>query len=180
MAVNLLALYSFNGGFPQPLPDRIRMPDGSTRTNKSSFTHKELLIAGWREVPPKPEHNPYQQVIWANNAWHIADFDHAKYQEEWIKVRNKRDKAIKDVEWRVSRYLSEIRMGREPTDDIVKLDEYIQALRDITKQKFVMDIIWPELDYYEPENDENILSDTNYEDPNILSDTAEEPNILSD
>ena len=61
------------------------------------------------------------------------------------RVRWKRDSLIKEIDWRYNRYYSEQRQGLDPTDDITKLDAYIQALRDIPQQEGFPEIItWPE------------------------------------
>lgn len=61
----------------------------------------------------------------------------------WEGVRNKRDRLINGFEWRYNRHQREVRLGLTPTDDISKLDEYMQALADITKQPDPSNIQWP-------------------------------------
>nr|WP_287412212.1 phage tail assembly chaperone [Pseudodesulfovibrio sp.] len=61
-------------------------------------------------------------------------------------MRDERDKAIEDIMWRIQRHESETRLGLDPTDDISSLDNYIQQLRDMTKQAgFPTDVKWPVL-----------------------------------
>lgn len=66
-------------------------------------------------------------------------------------IRSERDSRINAVSWRIERYRSEIRQGLTPTDDITKLDTYVQALRDITTdENFPWDgdiskVSWPEI-----------------------------------
>ena len=50
-----------------------------------------------------------------------------------------------DTDWRYLRYDRELRLGLTPTDDIQKLDLYMQALADITQQPDPFNITWPEL-----------------------------------
>ena len=55
-------LYSFNGAWPVPLPFRIRLDDGTTRTDPATFTELELEqwgYAGPYQIPrykPRKEH----------------------------------------------------------------------------------------------------------------------------
>lgn len=58
-------------------------------------------------------------------------------------VRQMRDQKMKDFDWRYLRYDREIRLGLQPSDDIQKLDEYMQALADITKQDNPFSVQWP-------------------------------------
>ena len=53
---------------------------------------------------------------------------------------------MKDADWKVLRYERETRLEKTPTDDIVKLDAYMQSLADITKQSDPFNITWPILD----------------------------------
>jgi len=69
-----------------------------------------------------------------------------KDEEQAREVRSKRDRLIDKEDWRYTRYNSEVRQGLTPSDDIVALDTYIQALRDIPDQAgFPWEIEWPTL-----------------------------------
>ena len=48
-------------------------------------------------------------------------------------------------EWKIYRYESEVRQGVTPTDDISKLDTYVQALRDVPQQdvESPWHVVWP-------------------------------------
>jgi hypothetical protein len=61
-------------------------------------------------------------------------------------VKLKRDSLITAIEWRRSRYKDEVSLGLEPTEALQPILEYIQALRDITKQeRYPTEITWPEV-----------------------------------
>ena len=61
-------------------------------------------------------------------------------------VREERDALIADVTWRYERYARETRLGMATTDDIGKLDAYIQALCNIPDQAgFPHNVVWPVL-----------------------------------
>lgn len=69
-----------------------------------------------------------------------------RYESECENVRAKRDRIIAKEDWRYTRYNSEVRQGLTPSDDIVALDAYFQALRDIPKQSgFPWNVEWPTL-----------------------------------
>jgi len=60
-------------------------------------------------------------------------------------VKTKRDSLISQIEWRRTRHQDEVALGLEPTEPLLPILEYIQALRDITKQEgFPKTINWPE------------------------------------
>lgn len=65
-------LYSIAGSYPAPLPFRIRLSNGMTRTDPETFTPKEIEGAGYTEVQNPPEHDPEtQRVDWDAGMWVI-------------------------------------------------------------------------------------------------------------
>lgn len=59
-------------------------------------------------------------------------------------VRYHRDQRIIAIRWRVDRHNDELLLGMEYTEDIKPVLKYIQALRDITEQQDLENIIWPD------------------------------------
>ncbi|AUQ64447.1 hypothetical protein [Phaeobacter inhibens] len=59
---------------PAPLPHRIRLSDGRSRTDPSSFTAEEIADAGYIASPPQPDHDlATQRLTWDGIAWGIED-----------------------------------------------------------------------------------------------------------
>ena len=146
-------LYSFNGEYPiDTLPHRIRLSDGSTRTNSSTFTSEELVDAGYVEVSNPPDFNQEtHKLVWSGTEWQTILLTEseisARYYQRWREIRETRDAKIKEIEWRIMRYQSETRQGiTTTTDNISDLDTYIQALRDITSTTTnPLEVVWPVL-----------------------------------
>lgn len=68
-----MMLYSFNGSRPAPLPFRITLPNGFTRTDPSTFTENEIAAAGFAGPYDEPAYDPTtQQLEWANGAFVIV------------------------------------------------------------------------------------------------------------
>ncbi len=64
--------------------------------------------------------------------------------DPWDAIRAERERRIAGVEWRIGRYLSEVRQGLTPTEPIGPLDTYIQALRDIPQTYSMPEsVVWP-------------------------------------
>lgn len=141
--------YSYKGEYPTLLPERIRLSDGSTRTDSSTFTTEELTDAGYVAAGDSPSFDAdTQKIIWNGTAWEVVSLTteeiNARIAELWAEVRASRDAKIKEVEWRVMRNLSESRQGLDTTDNISDLDTYIQALRDITSTTTnPAEVSWP-------------------------------------
>lgn len=81
-------------------------------------------------------------ITWAQVPVSQYELDLLK-QRAWDNVREKRDALMTMFDWRYLRYNRETRLGVTPTDDILKLDEYMKALADITLQQDPFNIEWP-------------------------------------
>jgi|LakMenEpi03Aug12_release.lakeMendotaPanAssembly.Ray.scaffolds.fasta_scaffold94614_4 hypothetical protein len=60
-----------------------------------------------------------------------------------IEVRQKRDQLMRNFEWRYVRYERQQRLNLTVTDDITAMDQYMQALADITEQTDLDNLQWP-------------------------------------
>ena len=76
-----MSLYSKNGSYPSSLPFRIRLSNGKTRTDPSTFTAAEIADAGYTAVPSKPFPGQYQTVEWDGNDWVVVDYSTQQMQE---------------------------------------------------------------------------------------------------
>ena len=144
-------LYSYNNEYPIEIPDRIRLSDGSTRTDSSTFTDAEIADAGYVSVSDPPSYDSStHKLTWTGTAWQVValttDELNTIQSNLWSEVRKTRDNMIQNVEWRIMRYQSEVRLGiTTTTDSISDLDTYVQELRDITNQSDPSSITWPAL-----------------------------------
>lgn len=68
-------LYSLNGNYPTELPFRIRLSDGNTRTDPSTFTQEDIADAGYIEVDEPPTINNSQVLSWSSQLidWVVRD-----------------------------------------------------------------------------------------------------------
>jgi hypothetical protein len=65
-------LYSFHGARPTPLPFRITLPNGFTRTDPSTFTEDEILAAGFTGPYTEPPYDPAtEQLDWVDGAFAV-------------------------------------------------------------------------------------------------------------
>lgn len=145
--------YSFQNNYPVPkseIPNRLRMPDGTTRTivGDSIFTEEELNQAGWILVNDPPFYDSNRsRLTWGitedeSYGWVIEEIPEI---EKAIEVRKSRDARMHNFAWRIDRHLREKRLGLVPTDDIDELDTYMQRLADIPEQPgFPWEINWPQ------------------------------------
>lgn len=79
-----MTLYSYKSQYPKPLPHRIILSDGRTRTDPSSFTVQEIEDAGYAVAPDKPVVNGWQNLNWTGASWAVSDkpVDNLKAEKE--------------------------------------------------------------------------------------------------
>lgn len=141
-------LYSKNGSYPNHLPFRIRLSNGLTRTEPSTFTPEEIADAGYIAVEDPPASIPDHQILeWTGTEWNIRDKTEQELEIElnrkWQEIRDQRDHMLYLLDWRFIRYQSQVRLNITPTESIESLDTYAQQLRDITLQSDPYNIVWP-------------------------------------
>ena len=78
-------LYSFRQQRPAPLPHRIRMPDGFTRTGASTFTQEEIQAAGYSGPYTEPSYNSStEQLFWVNGEYVIEALPPPPIVPRWV------------------------------------------------------------------------------------------------
>jgi len=74
----------------------------------------------------------------------IATFKKGAWEIKWSSLKDERENLILDQRWRVERYNDEIALGRIPSEDIMPVLEYLQALRDLPViNPDPYNIVWP-------------------------------------
>ena len=77
-------MYSFQGTRPAPLPQRIRLPDGATRTDPSSFTAEEIAAAGFSGPYDEPPYDPAtQRLDWIDGAYVVTPLPPVDPVPDW-------------------------------------------------------------------------------------------------
>ena len=138
-------LYSHGTRAPEPLPDRITLPDGRVRSDPTTYTDEEIAGAGYLPVEPPPKCDIDQEVIWAAGqdgvaSWQVIAGDQFA---QWQAIRNRRDGLMQAFSWRLDRWHRNDRLGRFQPDTIASLDAYMQSLADLTLQRDPFRIDWP-------------------------------------
>ena len=143
-------LYSKNNNYPEPLPNRIRLSNGMTRTGQHTFTEEEIRDAGYVLVDSPPSLSDHEELHWEMGESGIFGWVVKKrsIHEQWDIVKKERREKMYDMEWRMNRHIREsmLRIERKDKDPqfLTKGHEYMQALADITKQTDPYNIKWPE------------------------------------
>lgn len=153
---NLTALYSFKGQEPQPLPERIRLSNGSTKTDISSFTEEDLVDAGFSGPYAIPSFDQeYQRIFWDSETLSFVIEDISD-DEIWDRVRKERNRRLAESDWTMAADAPEDLNFRE-------WEMYRQRLRDLPSfYETPQDVIWPQ----SPEG----RSDEDFDQPRVYED----------
>lgn len=92
-------MYSLKGQYPQPLPYRIRLSNGLTRTG--SYTAEEIADAGYVEAPDPPSLSRHEILSWDGAQWVVTDprtLETAK-QIRLLDLKGVRQSAEKNFIW---------------------------------------------------------------------------------
>lgn len=81
-------LYTLNGSYPAPIPFRIRLSNGMTRTEPDTFTTEEIADAGYVEVPEPPVPTYPEKLDWNGTDWFIRQPYLAEVEYKWQEIRN--------------------------------------------------------------------------------------------
>lgn len=131
-------LYSHHSATPASLPHRIRLPDGSTRTDRTTFTPEELKRAGYTGPYERPECDYKTETVdWDGSDFHVRGYSFDELQEQFAKVREQRIQLLKACDWT---QITDYDLGADR--DVWAA--YRQELRDLADAPNPFAITWPE------------------------------------
>ena len=138
-----MAIYSKNGNYPTDLPDRIRLSNGKTRTDKTTFTSEEISDAGYVQVndrPANPTDKPFYSIEWNYDTldWNIRiSPNEEEIATQWNIVRGERDSLLIDADLK-------LHISIEEGLDDPWISPYKNALRNIPDDfNDPFNITWP-------------------------------------
>ena len=81
-------LYSYKSQYPLPIPFRIRLSNGQTRTDPTTFTEQEIADAGYIAVPDAPVLTNAQVMVWnsTNLTWDVRDKTPEELYQEYVSM----------------------------------------------------------------------------------------------
>jgi len=78
-------LYSYRQQRPEPLPFRIRLSNGFTRTEPASFSAEEIADAGYVGPYTEPAYDPAtEQLLWVDGAYVIEPLPPPPVVPRWV------------------------------------------------------------------------------------------------
>ena len=133
-------LYSHLTAAPAPLPHRIRLSDGSTRTDRTTFTSELLTAAGYTGPYQRPDCDPTVEVVdWDAEAlaYVVRAYRFDELQTQYARIRDQRIALLKASDWT---QIADYDLGA----DREAWAAYRQALRDLADAPNPFAITWPQ------------------------------------
>jgi len=136
------ALYSYKGEYPKVLPNRLRLSDGTTKTDVSTFTDEQIADAGYTGPYTIPvqidDFDPdIEYVEWNTET---AQFDKIAYTDEFLmnRVRIRRNAYL---DWTDRQVVVDAPFTEE---QLTQIKEYRQTLRDFPSNiADIKNVVWP-------------------------------------
>jgi len=142
-----MAIYSLNGEYPQALPERIRLSNGQTRSDSSTFTAEEIADAGYVAVVEPSYDQTTHTLDWDGTNLTSRLYNDAEIATKWVEVRANRDQVLNrvDIMYGVTIDIDVDTYKSAETTAELSDDQKAakQSLRDITNQDNPFDISWP-------------------------------------
>jgi len=126
-----MTLYSFKGAQPTQLPSRIKLSNGFTKTDNTTFTAEDLADAGWIAVENPPVVDYPNKLKWNGETlrWILTPPNETETAFRWQHIRKECERRISDTDYKVIKAME----LSEPVDPAYLT--YRQALRDLYNNK---------------------------------------------
>lgn len=142
-----MILYYRYGEYPTELPHRIRLVDGSTRTDPTTFTDEEISSAGYSVAPEKPENYDLltEKIVWDNDRWVVQELSNEE-------IERLKEKQYKEIQFEIKElilksykiYVSEVnKPEQERIHNLEDLKAYIENLENIIETYDGVNFTWP-------------------------------------
>lgn len=133
-----MTYYSFQGRFPEKLPHRIKLSNGTTRTDSSTFTAEEIQDAGGIEVEDPPSVQHPNRLGWdsENMKWLIKEPDVVAVGKQLRWIREECQRKLAETDYKVIKALE----AGVPLDPIYV--QYRQELRDLYNNVDTLEDPW--------------------------------------
>lgn len=135
-------LYSYNNGYPASIPNRIRLSNGSTRTDRNTYTPEEIADAGYIQVADKPSVPYPNKLDWTGTDWLIRSPNENEVTVQWESVKKECQRLLSETDYKVIKAYELAEILSQAWIN------YRQSLRDIFNNVNAIDpwnVVWPEV-----------------------------------
>lgn len=130
-----MTLYSFKGAYPTQLPNRIKLSNGFTKTDKSTFMEEEILDAGWIKVDNPPIVTYPNKLEWSGSSytWIVREPNVSETAFKWQEIQNECKRRLDETDYKINKAIETAYMNGTNVNDELDTNwiNYRQELRDI-------------------------------------------------
>lgn len=134
-------LYSFNGNYPQPIGNRIRLSNGKTKTDSSTFTDEDLADAGYQlapDIPARPDNVTFCKLEWNGTDWEY------RVEPTITEIQEERQKVLNAIDYLLEEARATRKLKKQNGESDVYMDQYIMELTNlIANVNDPFNIKWP-------------------------------------
>ena len=132
-------LYSLKGASPTTLPHKIRLSDGRSRTDVSTFTDEELTDAGYTGPYTVPSYQKDFEIITWDSSNLALNKEAISNDDLWAGIREKRNRLLAESDWSMTADVP----GNKT--NLAEWMKYRQRLRDLpTSESDPKLVTWPQ------------------------------------
>jgi hypothetical protein len=135
-------LYSYKNQYPQPLPHRIVLSSGRTRTDASTFTRAEILDAGYVPTTYPPQAEYPNRVDWTGTEWIVREPNPGEIQQQVQQVQATCQRLLFETDYKV---IKAVEQGLDVDPDITTYRQQLRDLYNTVADGDVWNIVWPVL-----------------------------------
>jgi hypothetical protein len=136
-------LYSYKNQYPSPLPHRIVLSNGFSRTDNTTFTSEEILDAGYVAIDNPPTVEYPNRLDWNGTGWVIREPNEIEILQQVQQVQGECKSRLFETDYKV---IKAVEQGVAVEPHVVA---YRQQLRDLYNSVATSDmwnVTWPVLE----------------------------------
>jgi hypothetical protein len=133
-------LYSYKTQYPKPLPNRIKFPNGTTKTDSSKFTEEDLISAGYIVVETPPTVEYPNKIDWNGNSWFIREPNIFEISKQKQYIQNECERKLFDTDYKVIKALE---TGNHIDPIYVQYRKELRDLYNSVDEIDIWNVAWP-------------------------------------
>lgn len=134
-------LYSYNNGYPASIPNRIRLSDGSTRTDRSTYTPEEIANAGYIQVADQPSVSYPNVLEWSGTDWNVREPNTQEIESKWEEIKRSCQQILVETDYKV---IKAFELGIPLSQDWVTYRQDIRNIYNNVNNIDPWNVVWPE------------------------------------
>jgi len=134
-------LYSYNNGYPTLIPNRIRLSDGSTRTDRSTYTPEEIADAGYIQVADQPSVSYPNVLEWSGTDWNIREPNTQEVESKWEEIKRSCQQILVETDYKV---IKAFELSIPLSQDWVTYRQDIRNIYNNVNNIDPWNVVWPE------------------------------------